>query len=1025
MELRQILAVAIGLALIVLSVAPYIKARELTMQTPAGWEVVGSKRLRVPTKELQEIYAPDGTPTGRYGRPIDHSWFGEGKLIEIGGTYIWVLDTYQDARGCHVKVRVENLESELTVTGGQSQGVEWNDLRLYVTWAKMPPEEGDWRTARGEYFYGFEEFELTLYRVPTPPAIPLSAAGAVLGVGLVLFGVVVIREGERRGILPILIGSAFLCALIITYPGGPPPTENIRWARISWVGAYAVSASGDFSKFAVHHISDNYIALSIYDKWGNLIGYGGKLAPRGFPIPFIRMTSDGSKVLSLLFYEYWTDGGVVPWHVLRVFSSTGTLLWKDNDVAYYYPSASADGSKIIYVKRDGRPKVVNGANGQVLYTFSENLGGIQEERQSIVSISADGSRVAFGENTWTYIKVYSTANWSLVRQFTAPSGFYQIDPVLSGNGKYILVELMSTDYKTQCLKVYSVDTGSEVYSTPIAPYVGCSLQPFSSDSSKVAVAWGDFNTITIKIVDLTTGTEVYGTTLPRQAFCWYALSPSGDKVVFRYGDGYASVGTGTWTGKLTPYGGTDSVIQCSDEEFVPTCHGSSIGTVFVAGFKYKLEISTTRGSFSVDDGTPTTSYSALHDPDDPSGALQKWEGRHKVKVFPPEGYVLAGVFGNLTEADIFRPDENCVYIYMDNNKRITDFEFLGRCDTPVCSPSNPKPTENVSISWSKPDGPTPNYYELQVDNVEDFSHPTTYTLITGTSYILSPPGRGWGIGRYYVRVRAVVMRYSALVYSLWSDPSYFDVTIPLPPEYVAVSPRNPYPYQKVSLSWDAVPKVTIYRVFWNESTVDVTKTSCELSPPAEGWTAYKTYTVKVYSYYQGNLSETPAENDFTVTPFPAPSWVRVEKKYPMPEENVPVTWEGVEIAKYYDVALDETTNIIATHLTENFIVIAPPTGRWSAGAHRVFVRAVDPELGASAWVYDIFSVQPVIGPPGPAPPTRPPAGRLQLAAMVPMLPHPLVSAFNILGQIAGVYTLSLLMVLGGLGLITMGLRGVP
>jgi hypothetical protein len=86
MELRWILAVAIGLALIVLSVAPYIKARELTMQTPAGWEVVGSKRLRVPTKELQEIYAPDGTPTGRYGRPIDHSWFGEGKLIEIGVT---------------------------------------------------------------------------------------------------------------------------------------------------------------------------------------------------------------------------------------------------------------------------------------------------------------------------------------------------------------------------------------------------------------------------------------------------------------------------------------------------------------------------------------------------------------------------------------------------------------------------------------------------------------------------------------------------------------------------------------------------------------------------------------------------------------------------------------------------------------------------------------------------------------------------------------------------------------------------
>lgn len=1023
--MRRILAVALGLALIVLSVAPYIKARELTMETPSGWEVLGSKRLKVPLKELQEIYAPDGTPTGRYGRPIDHGWFGEGKLIEIGGTYIWVLDTYQDARGCHVRVRVENLEGELTTAGGQSQGVQWGNLRLYITWAKFPPEEGDWRTAKGEYFYGFEEFELTLYRIPTAPAIPLSAAGVVLGVGLVLFGVAVIREGERRGILPILIGSAFLCALIITYPGGPPPTENIRWARISWVGAYGVSASRDFSKFAVHHTKDQYgnIALSIYDKWGKLIGYGGILCFSQLAIPYIRMTPDGSKVLSLMFYELWTDGGVVPWHVLRVFSSTGALLWKDNDVAYYLPSASSDGSKIIYVGRDGRPKVVNGANGQVLYTFSENLGGIQSESQSIVSISDDGSRVAFGEKTRTYIYVYSTSNWSLVRKFTAPSGFWIFNPVLSGNGAYIIMQQMSTDSRTQRLKVYSVDTGSEICSTPDVPKVGYSLQPFSADSSKVAIGFTDFSKITVRIVSLPAGTyEEYS--LPYKEFNWYALAPSGNKVVFRYGDGYVSVGTGTWTGTLTPYGTTSSFIQCSDEEFIPTCYGLDIGTVFVAGFKYKLEISTTKGSFSVDDGAPTTSYSALHDPDDPSGALSQWGGRHKVKVFPPEGYVLARVVGNLTEADVFRPDENSVYIYMDNNKSITDFEFLGRCGTPVCSPLNPKPTESVSVSWSKPDGPTPNYYELQIDNVKEFTHPTTYTQIVSTSYSLSPPGRGWELGIYYVRVRAAVVVNSSVVYSYWSDPAYFEVNVPLPPEYVAVNPRYPYPYQKVSLSWSKVSGVTTYRVSWDGNTIDVTGTSCELSPPTEGWVAYKTYTVDVYSYYQGNLSETPAENDFTVTPFPAPSWVRVENKYPMPEDNVRVTWEGVEIAKYYDVALDENTNIIATHLTENIIVIAPPSGRWSAGTHRVFVRAVDPELGASAWVYDIFSVQPVIGP-APPPPTPPAPGKLQLAAMVPMLPHPLVSAFNSLGQVAGVYTLSLLMVLGGLGLITMGLRKVP
>jgi hypothetical protein len=195
-----------------------------------------------------------------------------------------------------------------------------------------------------------------------------------------------------------------------------------------------------------------------------------------------------------------------------------------------------------------------------------------------------------------------------------------------------------------------------------------------------------------------------------------------------------------------------------------------------------------------------------------------------------------------------------------------------------------------------------------------------------------------------------------------------------------------------------------------------------LTPPSGGWEK-RMYTVAVRGVNPsvGGVSAW-TENYFQVLSFPKPSYITVEPPNPMPNEDVVVWWEKVEIAKYYDVALDSKTNIIASYLTETSLTLAPPEGMWSFGPHRVFVRAMDPNLGTSDWAENSFTVQTVVGLlAGPAPAPAKPA-RLQLAAMVPMLPHPLVSAFNTLGQVAGVYTLSLLMVLSGLTIITMGLR---
>jgi len=912
MELRRILAVALGLALIFLSVAPYIKARELTMQTPFGWEVLGSKRLRVPTKELQEIYSPDGTPTGRYGRPIDHDWFGEGKLIEIGGTHIWVLDTYQDERGCHVKVRVENLGGELTLAGGQSQGVQWGDLRLYITWAKFPPEEGDWRTAKGEYFYGFEEFELTLYRVPTAPAIPLSAAGAVLGVGLVLFGVAVIREGERRGILPILIGSAFLCALVIRFPGYETVQPVSTYARINWLGGLAMASDKDFRTFAV--LGKDNIAL--YDRDGNLLWLRATPASTKY-FNWIVMSDDGKWILVSMSSpgEFW------------LYDNYGTLRLRMSCFEGH-GWLSRNGKRIAVWETENIITVID-TSGNVIRRFDFSNTYIMTPYPSL---NDDGSRLGFyfRSSTGWGVAVYSVDTGSEI--FSTTTNLVTIYAALSRTGRYLICTQRTDTVYYRLL--YDVDR--KILLRKIENSLTYTLLPgqclmFTPDDSRMVFDENVGGSWYVRTLKLPENTIIDSFVIPvsyPSAVHYVTIKPTGDGWFIAHGGRLIS---NLWKEILTIKSDAYTHIISSDNEiYLSNAFVCTTEEVFTAKIKYKLSISAALPCISVDGAPVASSYSASEDP----------AQRRVVDLVPYGDYVVAGAWGNFTDMDNVKLAENRLEIYMDNDKSIL-VGLLGRPGTPAVSPAKPRPSENIEVTWTEATyyigtaAGQVSGYELQVDNDEGFPHPVTYTAISGTSFTLKPPPSGW-VGKYWVRVRAYVV--GSTVYGNWSDPAYFEVQMP------------------------------------------------------------------------------------------SPSWLRVTPSRPMYDQNVTLEWEPVALADYYKVKLrlGASENIVVPYTTQTTCVLSP-SPYWVAPArYYVGVSAVSYTYGESAWVENYFDTQPVVGPPGPPPPPPPPApGKLQLAAMVPMLPHPLVSAFNTLGQVAGVYTLSLLMVLGGLGLITVGLRRVP
>jgi len=772
MELRQILAVVLGLALLVLSVAPYIKARELTMETPSGWEVLGSKRLRVPLRELQEIYSPDGTPTGRYGRPIDHDWFGEGKLLEIGGIYIYVLDTYQDARGCHLRVKIKNLEGELTVAGGQSQGAQWDDLRLYITWAKFPPEEGDWRTARGEYFYGFEEFELTLYRVPTAPAIPLSAVGAVLGAGLVLFGVMVVREGERKGILPVLVGSAFLCALIVRFPGYEAVQPVATYARINWLGALTLAASEDGSRYVVAS-KDN---VTLYDHWGN------RLWVREMPWEntLVSITADGSLVLCTGVSEFMLlrgeDGGLL----LR-------KTWYGQYDPYGFPRLSYKSGLIAYGENATKVVVID-SSGNVI--FSRNFTGV--DYVALPMLDDNGRRLAV-----VYV-VRPVAGFSIIDLATGQE-IWNISPLeplaycLSRTGKYLIID------NWHRLLIYDIDakqligrSGDEnvVWNTDCMLFSPVPILT-PNDNVLVYISRDVYGSNLLKLVQLP---SLYVTTYT-SSYNLYdgcpAVTPSGDTAVVALYDKLISFGSLAWSSPLPLRGSySGSPIGCSRTEIYThvACGKEQLVEAFVTNFKYSLSIAAPIACLSVNGGSPTRTYYSVDDP----------VTRTVVDIVNLPVGATAVSRGNFTEMDNIRSYR--LEIYADNDKSIYVWVKLAKPEGLSVSPTAPFPEQSVTLSWSPVDGA--NYYEVKIDeNIVDNTISTSYTFY--------PPENVWSSGTHYVGVRAGNTTYGFLA-SDWAEATFTVQPVvvpgPLPPtpprpsgrlQLAAMIPMLPHPLVSV------------------------------------------------------------------------------------------------------------------------------------------------------------------------------------------------------------------------------------
>jgi hypothetical protein len=899
-ELKRILAFLMGLALIVLSVAPYIKAGELSVIAPKGWQLVGSKRMKVPTKDLQEIYTPDGTPTGRYGRPIDHAWFGEGKLIDIGGYRVWVLDTYQDTTGCHVKVKIEDREGVLTLAGGQSQGVEWNNLRLYITWAKTPPEEGDWRTSDGKCFYGFEEFELTLYRVPTATEIPLSVVGTVLGAGFVILGVLVIGGGDRRGVLPVLVGSAFLCALIIRLPGYEEKQPVAAYAKFDWLGAWAMASDDSFSRFAV---LDNS-GVRFYDN-------NGKLLWR-FQIPissygWIGMSGDGRLII------FGADGAFV------LLENRGTSpLSKPYWRTFWL---SRNGNRIAYAECENVCAVIDTSGNLIRrWDFSEEWGDIRDLR-----LNDNGTRIMIFVENWDAnigkIMVFDVDSGSLLLE---KSGTPFMRGFLSRTGRYVYISGTLYDVDTQS----TIWKGREPWQAN--GYIRATLE-FAQDDKYFSDGY--------TIVSLPDAQVIYSHSTPLPAGSNYAIKPSGDGIVYYCSDGtLRSFGNPTWGSIPAPVAsGVEQFgcVICNDEYiyFTVPNWGKFVGEVFVTKFRYSLDIRAALPVISVDSAEPASSYSAFENP----------AQRRVVDLVPCENYVFVDALGNFTEIDNVKLAENRLEIYMDNDKRI-DICLLGRPAILSISPSIPRPSENVKLSWSLADyyvgevkaSPPSCYYELQLDNEGGFPHPITYTAIEDTTFIVEPPENQWKRGTYWIRVRAVVVtRDNRVVSGCWSDPTYFELKTP------------------------------------------------------------------------------------------SPSWLRVVPSNPMYDQSVMLDWEPVTLADYYQLRLkspDGTERMVESHLTQTTYQLSPPANGWiSAKPYVVGVRAVNNVYGESAWTENSFAAGPVVGLlAGPPVAPKPP---LQLAVTIPVVPHFLVSVFSSLGQVAGFYTLSLLMVLSGLGLIAISLKG--
>lgn len=788
---RRIILLVLGLFLIGLSVLPYVTKAEILATTPSGWEIIGSQIVKFPRLPKEQVYDRNGVPTGIYDCPVDHGWFAGGKPVEIGGTVVTLLDTFQDDNGCHLKVSVGGREGLLTLRENESVGVQLDGSSLYIRRAKPPPRKGLYLRANGEIFYGFEEVELVLYRMPTPVEIPvrLAVPGAVFLSGLSLLGF-----RRRRTSLACLAGGVVFVALLIVMPGGAGRQPIATYARLDWVGTdMHASADEGFNRFLV--LSDDN--FTVFDRWGNPVCSWNGYWYNSATVP-IRMSGNGSRAVSSGAFEWklWDcDTGVT---VLGPISGDMPVInWGGDRIAY---------------RRLGDDMVV----------LCDDLGNMiaQVQRDTTpdrVWISRGGDRFAA---TWTLptlyrLEVYDSTGqtlWSLENVQDA-----SFDP----DFRYALVLCWTTTTRS-VLRLYEIDTGKLIYSTPEETELPVRpVAAFSRDGTLVGIVtlkvqrWDATYTpldLIFRVLRISDNT-VLSTHSLGQVFRgrYYAVSPSVQRVVVtgadaNYSPSMVSLGVGGWSGIL-PVPKYTLPISCTENEVLlegsDTAYGWYAKEVFVVGWRYRLVVSSP-SEFQRPDGLLVGYYE--NDLDPGSTFLIH-------PALPADSAV--GFEGNLTAYDNIGDVE--ATIYMDNNKTVRVRVVCPPVSVSV-SPPEPSTQENVVVSWQVQmlayGLSDADFFELQIDNEEGFPHPASITVYSQgqyNSFTLEPPSSGWSYGTYWVRLRSVAVVRGESKVSGWCDPVSFTVPTPPPagPVFVPLMVVPPLP-MAVSLPVAPYPTLAVF-----------------------------------------------------------------------------------------------------------------------------------------------------------------------------------------------------------------------
>ena len=166
MERTAWILLILGLLFLLVAVIPWA-LQELSLHpgtVPPGWEVVEQKTLFFPTRDQSErIYDASGFPTADYGFPVDRTVFPFTVYFE--NYILTVTDTWQDSEGCAIQFSYLDRTHTIYVyrPSGRTYPAEIAPgVRVYIIDCSLPERSGDWRTAGGEYFYGFRSVTLAI-----------------------------------------------------------------------------------------------------------------------------------------------------------------------------------------------------------------------------------------------------------------------------------------------------------------------------------------------------------------------------------------------------------------------------------------------------------------------------------------------------------------------------------------------------------------------------------------------------------------------------------------------------------------------------------------------------------------------------------------------------------------------------------------------------------------------------------------------------------------------------------------------